>query len=66
MNHLQTLKDYNAWRRGDESLEQPDPKAIGEAIDYAITVIRAAEDLKKAKGRFNTQLAADRLFNVLP
>jgi hypothetical protein len=36
MNHLQTLKDFNAWRRSDDAVDQPDPKAIGEAIDWAI------------------------------
>jgi chromosome segregation ATPase len=27
------LRHYNAWRRGDESLEQPHPKALGELLD---------------------------------
>jgi hypothetical protein len=35
-NHIQTLKRYNAWRRGDEVIEQPNPRAIGEAIDWLI------------------------------
>jgi hypothetical protein len=47
MNHIQTLKDYNAWRRGDESLEQPDPKVIGEAIDWAISYIEAVDESMK-------------------
>ena len=35
-NHIQTLKRYNAWRRGDEVIEQPNPRAIGEAIDWLV------------------------------
>lgn len=30
------MKRYNAWRRGDEVIEQPNPRAIGEAIDWLI------------------------------
>jgi hypothetical protein len=48
MNHLQTLRDFNAWRRGDEAIEQPDPKTIGEAIDWAISYIEAVDESMKA------------------
>ena len=44
---IQTLRDYNLWRRGDEDMEQPDPKTIGEAIDSAI---EAMEQLDAVKG----------------
>ena len=47
MNHLQTLKDFNAWRRSDEALDQPDPKAIGEAIDWAIDQIEEMTRFKQ-------------------
>jgi len=66
MNHLQTLKDFNAWRRSDDAVDQPDPKAIGEAIDWAIDVCIAAQKTKQAKGRFNTQMESTRLFQLLP
>jgi hypothetical protein len=33
---IKTLTDYNAWRRGDEEIEQPHPTDIGHAIDSAI------------------------------
>jgi hypothetical protein len=66
MNHLQTLKDYNAWRRGDEALEQPDPKVIGEAIDWAIRVCEAAHDTTKAEGIVKRIAAAEILFDLFP
>ena len=30
---LDFVKSYNLWRRGDEDLDQPDPKEIGIALD---------------------------------
>jgi hypothetical protein len=33
---IKVLRDYNLWRRGNEDMEQPDPREIGEAIDDAI------------------------------
>jgi len=49
-NHIQTLKRYNAWRRGDEVIEQPNPRAIGEAIDWLVdhyvALERDRDDLK--------------------
>lgn len=30
---INTIRIYNQWRRGDETIEQPDPRAIGEALD---------------------------------
>jgi hypothetical protein len=27
------LRTFNRWRRGDESLEQPSPRVIGQMID---------------------------------
>jgi hypothetical protein len=66
MNHLQTLIGFNAWRRGDESIDQPDPKTIGEAIDWSVDVCRAAQDVKDAKGRHHAKLTCDRLFAMLP
>jgi hypothetical protein len=42
MTYLQTLKDYNAWRRGAE-MPQPAPAEIGEAIDTAIARLEVLE-----------------------
>ena len=33
---IECLRYFNKWRRGDESLEQPNPKTIGIAIDTVI------------------------------
>lgn len=33
MTQSEQLRHYNRWRRGDEHLEQPDPKAIGELLE---------------------------------
>ena len=33
------LRQFNEWRRGDETTAQPDPLEIGEAIDAAIAMI---------------------------
>jgi uncharacterized small protein (DUF1192 family) len=37
------LRTYNRWRRGDETLEQPCPQEIGEAIDAACNEIERLE-----------------------
>jgi hypothetical protein len=36
------LRDYNAWRRGDEDMDMPDPKAIGEVIDEAVGMFESS------------------------
>jgi hypothetical protein len=40
---IQVLRDYNLWRRGNEDMEQPDPREIGEAIDSVLLAIQKAE-----------------------
>jgi hypothetical protein len=40
---IQVLRDYNLWRRGNEEMEQPDPRTIGEAIDDVLVTIQKAE-----------------------
>jgi hypothetical protein len=30
---LEFVRAFNLWRRGDETLDQPDPKELGIAID---------------------------------
>jgi hypothetical protein len=43
-NHLDTLRNFNAWRRSDDdSIDQPDPKVIGEAIDHLLEAYPAVE-----------------------
>lgn len=38
---LVILTEYNRWRRdNDDNIEQPDPKAIGQAIDVAIECLK--------------------------
>ena len=35
-DHLALLIAYQKWRRGDDSIAQPQPKDIGKALDWAI------------------------------
>jgi len=39
---IQVLRDYNLWRRGDDAMEQPDPREIGEAIDDVLMAVELA------------------------
>jgi chromosome segregation ATPase len=41
---IQVLRDYNLWRKGNEGMDQPDPREIGEAID---DVLMAIDDMKE-------------------
>ena len=45
---IETLRRFNQWRRGDESIEQPDPTEIGVAIDNAINLIKQRDTLAEA------------------
>lgn len=36
---LELLQRHNRWRRGDDSVEMADPRAIGHAIDVACRVL---------------------------
>jgi hypothetical protein len=40
---IEGLKTYNKWRRGDETIPQPNPTELGILIDQAI------KELKKPK-----------------
>ena len=42
------LRQFNEWRRGDETTAQPDPREIGEAIDAAIEMIERMRDVEVA------------------
>jgi hypothetical protein len=60
-NDLPTqLREYNRWRRGDETLEQPHPKDIGAMID------KAADRLEELQAKLAAERAlADRLAQEL-
>jgi len=42
-----TLRLFNAWRRGDEEISQPDPYEIGRAIDVAVELLDEIEAMEK-------------------
>lgn len=42
---LKLLQRHNRWRRGDDSVEMEDPRALGIAIDVACRVL--AEHIEK-------------------
>jgi hypothetical protein len=50
-NTIENLKKYNLWRRGDELIEQPDPKDIGiwidEICEKAVKTEREREEARK-------------------
>jgi len=35
------LRTYNAWRRGDDSIDAPDPRELGLNLDFAVAVLDA-------------------------
>lgn len=41
---LELLQKHNRWRRGDNSIEMADPRAIGLAIDVACIHTRKGEN----------------------
>jgi len=42
-DHLAILIRFQKWRKGDDEIEQPDPRDISEAIDYAIQCCEAIQ-----------------------
>ena len=42
------LRQFNEWRRGDDDIEQPAPREIGEAIDAAVEMIERMEKMEPA------------------
>ena len=40
------LQKFNAWRRGDETLEMPLPAEIGATIDDAVNLLRKHDKLE--------------------
>ena len=42
------LRQFNEWRRGDDDIEQPAPREIGEAIDAAVEMIERMGKMEAA------------------
>jgi hypothetical protein len=47
---IQTLRQFNLWRKGDDAMEQPDPWGIGEAIDEAIEAMEELNEWRTLNG----------------
>jgi hypothetical protein len=58
--NVAALRAYNRWRRGGKG-PQPDPRDLGNLIDWAIRVCEAADNLVNVKGRHHSELAYRRL-----
>jgi hypothetical protein len=59
---IQVLRDYNLWRKGNEDMDQPDPREIGEAIDDVLMSVEKAEaerDLWRAEAQRWREQALD-------
>jgi hypothetical protein len=54
-NTIENLRKYNLWRRGDESIEQPDPKDIGIWIDE---ICEIAEKLERERNEAQKELSS--------
>jgi hypothetical protein len=44
---IQVLREFNLWRKGNEDMDQPDPREIGEAIDDVLMAIGDMEEEAK-------------------
>ena len=51
---LELLQRHNRWRRGDNSIEMADPRAIGLAIDVACRVLTEHIEHEKEKTNDST------------
>jgi hypothetical protein len=58
---IQTLRDFNLWRRADEDMDQPDPREIGQAIDAAIESMEELNELRATISDLETRHAATML-----
>jgi hypothetical protein len=54
---IKFLQNYNAWRRGDETLEMPHPAEIGMNIQDAVVILREHDELKQRAERAEAELA---------
>ena len=62
--HLKNLKQHQKWRRAG-TVAAMHPEDVGAAIDYAIAVCEAAENLVAVKGRHHSEQAYARLSDVV-
>ena len=53
---IAALAEYNSWRRGDETIEQPEPSEIGAAIDDAVNLLRRYDELQRERDRLRAAL----------
>ncbi len=51
---LELLQKHNRWRRGNDSVEMGDPRAIGLAIDVACRVLAERMEHEKEKTNDST------------
>ena len=51
-----SLRRFNAWRRGDEDIPQPDPREIGEVIDAAVEMIERLEAAEKERDAMRAEV----------
>jgi hypothetical protein len=63
---VQFLRTFNRWRRGDENLEQPCPRVVGEMIDAVCDEIEALkQERDEARIQYRSTLAlAEALANT--
>lgn len=53
---LIALATYNSWRRGDETIEMPEPSEIGATIDDAVNLLRRYDELERRVKQLTTAL----------
>jgi len=57
---IENLRKYNLWRRGDELIEQPDPKDIGiwidEICEIAEKLERERDEAREERDKMQTEL----------
>jgi hypothetical protein len=53
---IKFLQNYNAWRRGDETLEMPHPAEIGANIQDAVVILREYEKLTRRAKRAEVEV----------
>ena len=61
-DHLAILIRFQKWRKGDDEIEQPDPRDISEAIDYAI---QCCEAIQRIDAEMTRKENDKRVFHLL-
>ena len=41
---ITVLENHNKWRRGDETIEMPNPSVLGMAIDIILKKVKSYEE----------------------